>query len=68
MAKFKVIYQWNDGTTEEEDELYDSYKEAEEAGLIGLSNYAVGQEVLELSNPGDWADEEIPEDFEIEEV
>lgn len=49
MAKYRIIF---DG--EEEDEVYDSYEEAEDSAMEMLSNYHLGGEILELSNPGDY--------------
>ncbi len=41
---------------------YDSEEEAEDAALEWISNYHAGNEVLNLSNPGDWSlDEDSPE-------
>ena len=71
MAKYKVIYHWSDGTEDEEDELFDSEDEAQEAGLYGLSCVKLGGEILEMSNPGDYPFDERDyedDDFEIVEV
>ena len=65
---FKVVMQYLDGTSEDEDELFETEAEAEEYGLEQCNNYVVGGEVLHLSNPGDYPlnDEEV--DFEVVEV
>ena len=54
MSKFKVIYYWSDGTSDEEDEYFDSYEEAYDAGSYGLQCVAEGEEILYMSNPGDY--------------
>lgn len=54
MSKFKVIINFQNGDTEELDELFNSYKEAEEEALEYISNWHAGGEVLLLSNPGDY--------------
>lgn len=57
-----------DGTDEEEDELYDSEEQAEEAGCYGCSCYSQGAEILNMSNPGDYPLDDGECDFEIIEV
>lgn len=71
MGKFKVIYHWSDGSQDEEDELYDSYEEAQEAGFYGLSCRELGAEILNMSNPGDYpidGEDFDNDDFEIVEL
>lgn len=71
MSKFKVVYYWSDGTSDEEDEYYDSYEEAYDAGSYGLQCAVEGAEILHMSNPGDYPfDESDFEDdyFEVEEI
>lgn len=74
MGKYKVIYHYTDGTTDEDDNygvFYESEEEANEAGLYGLSCAKQGGEILELSNPGDYPfDESDYEDdtFEVVKV
>ena len=64
MPKYKLIF---DG--EEQDEVFDSYEDAEEEALIELSNWHAGGEVLELSNPGDYPyDPDDEPDYEIIEI
>ena len=64
--KYKVVMRYPDGVEEEEDELYDSEEQAEEAGLYSCSCYREGGEVLSLSNPGDYPlDEDSDCDFEV---
>lgn len=69
MPKYKIVMQFSDGTSEEQDEIFDSEEEAEEyAGyLVGCSR--TGSETLNLSNPGDYPldDYEDP-DYEIVEI
>lgn len=64
--KYKVLYHFPDGTSEEEDELYDSREEAEEVGLYGCGCYAEGAEILNLSNPGDYPLDGAEDDCEFE--
>ena len=54
MAKYKVKMIYPDGTTDIEDEIYDTYEEAEEGGLYSCSCYSLGGEILNMSNPGDY--------------
>lgn len=49
MAKYKVIF---DG--EEQDDVFDSYEEAEEYALYLRSCTRTGAEILHMSNPGDY--------------
>ena len=65
---FKIVMTYPDGTTEEDEELFDTEEEANEYGLIQLGNYAEGGEVLHLSNPGDYPLEQGEPDFEVVEV
>jgi hypothetical protein len=67
---FKVIMKYLDGTTGEDDEVFESESEATEYGLDQINNYLTGAEVLNLSNPGDYpplSDDDTP-DFEVKEV
>lgn len=64
MSKYRIIFEG-----EVEDELYDSYEDAEEAALYLCSCSRVGAEILNLSNPGDYDyDEDEEYEYEIEEV
>lgn len=55
---------WEDG--DEEDEVFDTYEEAEAAALEGQSNYAAGGEDLHLSNPGDYSTPDDDDEYENE--
>lgn len=74
MAKYKIIYHYANGTTDEDDNygaFYESEEAADDAGLYGLSCARLGGEILELSNPGDYPfDESDYEDntFEVVKV
>ena len=69
MAKFKVVMNYSDGTSEEDDEIFETEEEAEEHGLYMCSCYNVGSETLHLSNPGDYPlDEDDDVDFKVIEV
>ena len=67
---YKVEMKYPDGTTHEEDEVFETEEEAREYGADQINNYVVGGEVLHMSNPGDYPD--IPDihdvDFEVIEV
>ncbi len=66
--KFKVMMNYPDGTSEMEDEVFDTYEEAEEHGLYMCSCFSEGAEVLNLSNPGDYPLENESADYEIIEI
>ena len=69
MAKYQVEMQYSDGTTELDDEVFDTEQEAEEHGLYLCSCYSLGGEILNMSNPGDYPlDEDDDVDFEVIEV
>lgn len=57
-----------DGTSEEQDEVFETEAEAEAFGLEQCSNYSAGGEVLHMSNPGDYPLEDEGADFEVVEV
>ncbi|WP_169078663.1 hypothetical protein [Microcella alkalica] len=60
---------YSDGSSEEDDEIFDTEEEANDYGLAQVSAYATGGEVLHLSNPGDYPlDPDDEADFEIVEV
>ena len=64
MTKYKIVI---DG--EEEDEVFNTYEEAEEYALYLESCYHTGGEILEMSNPGDYPydpDDEL--EYEIIEI
>ena len=66
MSKFRVIL---DGDMQ--DEVYDTYEEAEEGALYMCSCARQGAEILNMSNPGDYEfDEDTYEDpdYQIIEV
>lgn len=69
MPKYKIVMQYPNGTSEEEDDIFDSEAAAEEYAnyLVGCSRE--GAETLNLSNPGDYSlnDSEDP-DYEIIEI
>lgn len=60
MPKYKVIF---DG--EEQDEVFDTYEDADQHGLYLCSCSELGAEILHMSNPGDYEyDEDSYEDPE----
>ncbi len=69
MGKFKVLMNYSDGTSEEQDDIFKTEAEAQEYGCDFCSNYHQGAEDLNLSNPGDYPiDEDDDIDFEVIEV
>ncbi len=61
MAKYKIIF-----NGEEQDEVFDTYEEAEDYAHDLVGTYHEGGEILELSNPGDYPyDPEVEPDYEI---
>ena len=68
-TKYKVVMNYSDGTSEEDDEIFDTESAAEEYGIYFCSCYHQGGEILNLSNPGDYPlDEDDDVDFEVIEV
>lgn len=62
---FKV--QWGDDF--DDDEVFDTEEEAEQHALVVISNIHTGAEVLHLSNPGDYPEDDgVDPDYEIVEV
>ena len=43
---YKLVFHYPNGTIEEEDELYETEEQADEAGLYGCSCFNEGGEVL----------------------
>lgn len=67
-SNFKVVMKYPDGTSENEDELFDTQEEANDAGMYAVSCYAQGGEVLNMSNPGDYPLGDGAADFEVIEI
>ena len=63
MAKYKVLF--ND---ELEDEVFDTEEEAEEHVLYLVSCTKLGAEILHMSNPGDYDEDDYEADYEIIEI
>lgn len=69
MAKYKVIIHYSDGTSEEEDEIFETRAEAESHGSYVCSCIETGAEDLYLSNSGDYPLEAaVSADYEVIEV
>ena len=61
MANYKVIFEG-----EVQNEVFRTYKEAEESALYLISCYRTGWKTLEMSNPGDYHyDPDIRPEYEI---
>lgn len=63
MAKYKVFY-----SGELWDEVFDTEEEAEEYALELVSCSIEGAEILHMSNPGDYDEDDYEEDYEIVEI
>lgn len=68
MPKFKVLMHYPDGTSSEEEPVFDTEEEAEEYGCVCCGECQTGAEILEMSNPGDYPDDGENADFEIIEI
>lgn len=65
---YKVVMKFPDGSSEEEDEIFQSESEAVAHGEYMVSCHALGGEILHLSNPGDYPLSDDEADFEVIEV
>lgn len=63
MEKYKVLF--ND---ELQDEVFDTEEEAEEHALYLCSCAREGAEILHMSNPGDYDEDDYETEYEIVEV
>ena len=63
MAKYKVKF-----NGEFEDEVFDTEREANDYALYLASCAAEGAEILHLSNPGDYDEDDYDDDYEIVEI
>jgi len=69
MPKYKIIIQYSNGTSEEEDDVFYTEEDAEEYAHYLVSCSREGAETLNLSNPGDYPlDDYADPDFEIIEI
>ena len=62
MTKYAFLL---DGERFDEDEVFDTYEEAQEAVCEALSNMELGAEILHMSIPGDYPEEDYS-DVEID--
>lgn len=53
---FKVEMQYSDGSSELDDDVFETEGEAEDHGVYLLSCHKLGSEILHESNPGDYPD------------
>jgi hypothetical protein len=66
---YKVVMIYPDGTTEEDDDVFETEEAARAYGEDQCNNFATGGEVLHLSNPGDHPlSEDDDVDFNVIEV
>lgn len=63
MEKYKVMF-----NGELEDEVFNTEDEAEEYAMYLVSCAKQGAEILHLSNPGDYDEDDYDADYEIVEV
>lgn len=63
MSKWKVIF-----GGEEEDEIFDTEEDAEDYASYLSGCVKEGAEILHLSNPGDYDEDDYDDDYEIVEV
>ena len=69
MSKYKIVIQYSDGTSEEEDYIFNTEEDAEEYIKYLISGSREGAEILNLSNPGDYPLDDYEEpDFQIVEI
>lgn len=66
--RYKIVMNYSDGTSEEDDEVFDTAAEAAAYGAVQVENFDAGGEVLHLSNPGDYPLSDVEADFEVIEV
>lgn len=62
---YKVVMKYADGSTEEDDEVFDTRGEADEYGLYLVSCTSLGAEIMHMSNPGDYPLSDEEADFEV---
>lgn len=66
---FKIVMSYPDGTTEEQEEVFETESQAHDYGQYLCSCYETGGEILHRSNPGDYPlDDNGEADYEIVEV
>ncbi len=63
MTKYKVLF-----NGDLEDEIFDTEEDAEEHALYLVSCSKLGAEILHMSNPGDYDEDDYSDDYEIIEV
>lgn len=57
MAKFKPFLKFENGEELDLEEEFDTEEEAVDFGFQSISNYHTGMDVLHMSNPGDYPEE-----------
>lgn len=69
MSKYQVKYIASDGESWVDDEVFDTEEEAFESGEYGCGCHSLGNEIFNLSNPGDYPlDEDDELEFEVIEI
>lgn len=64
-TRYRLVITYPDGTVEEDEDLFDTYEQADAAGLDAMSSYRLGGEILHDSNPGDHPLTDDEPDFHI---
>ena len=62
---YKVIIIYPDGEREELDEVFSSRADAEYAGQYNCDCYSQGNEIMNLSNPGDYPLDNEEAEYEV---
>ena len=65
---YKVVMTYPNGESDEMDEEFETYEEAERYGQERCSDYSLGGEILNMSNPGDYPLEDEDADYDVIEV
>lgn len=65
---YGVMLHYSDGTSQLDDEIFETEKEANDHGYYVSSCHTLGSEILHESNPGDYPFTENGLDFTVVEV
>lgn len=64
MPKYKIVFSGE----EPEDEIFDTEEDAEDYALYLASCSKLGAEILHMSNPGDYDEDDYNDEYEIIEI
>ena len=65
---YRVLMNYPDGSSEYDENIFETESDAEEHGAYLCSCYRQGGEDLMRSNPGDYEEDDGDADYEVEEV